>query len=62
MTNTTVSTSERADRIAWLVAALRKDANSHGVLSAHLVTDAIILECATVSVDAWIAYDNAKVI
>lgn len=54
--------SDRADRIAWLTAALRKDANSHGILSAHLVTDAVITECATVSVDAWIAYDNAKVI
>lgn len=59
MTNTQ---SDRADRIAWLVAALRKDANSHGLLSAHLVTDAVILECATVSVDAIAAYENAKVI
>lgn len=54
--------SDRADRIAAVSAALRKDANSHGVLSAHLVTDAVILECATVAVDAIAAYENAKVI
>lgn len=58
----TTTPTDRADRIAAVSAALRKDADAHGFLSARFVTDAVVLECATVAVDAITAYENAKVI
>jgi hypothetical protein len=57
-----MTTSDRDDRIAAVAAALRKDADSHGFFSSRFVTDAVVLECATVAVDAIAAYEAGKVI
>lgn len=52
----------RDEKIAVVRTALRKDADSHGVMAAHLVTDSAILEAATIAVDAIAAAEHGKVI
>lgn len=52
----------RDEKIAVVRAALRKDADSHGVIASHLATDSAILEAATTAVDALAAAEHGKVI
>ena len=52
----------RDEKIAVVRAALRKDADSHGIITSHLATDSAILEAATTAVDAIAAAEHGKVI
>lgn len=52
----------RDEKIAVVRAALRKDADGHGIITSHLATDSAILEAATIAVDAIAVAEHARMI
>lgn len=58
----TPSTEARAEKITVVQAALRAFIDSHAGFAAHMVTDEMVNEAATVAVDAGAQYDAGKVI